>query len=140
MPLIVEVWFLHLKTCIIKISFVAKTENLRPCSSLRDKHTHGRTHAQTHAFYYIYALCYSSRVKNHCLFQPCLGLCHTLHSQANVMEIFRSCQHRGRHGIIFGWAKHLFPLFPTLPNTYPPLLTPPSHFNTGIRGITPEKF
>jgi hypothetical protein len=47
MPLIVEVWFLHLTTCLIKTSFVAKNENLRPCSSLRDKHTDGRTDGRT---------------------------------------------------------------------------------------------
>jgi hypothetical protein len=43
-------------------------------------------------------------------------------------------KHRGRHGIIFGWAKHLFPPFSTIPN--PPLLSP---FDTGVRGYHPGK-
>jgi hypothetical protein len=62
-----EVWFLHLRTCLIKTSFLAKSENLRPCSSLRDKRTNARTdgrtdartHIETHAFYNIYALRYA---------------------------------------------------------------------------------
>jgi hypothetical protein len=48
MPLIVEVWFLHLRTCLIKTSFQAKSENLRPCSSFRDEHTDARTDGRTY--------------------------------------------------------------------------------------------
>jgi hypothetical protein len=50
--------------------------------------------------------------------------------------------HRGRHGIIFGWAKYLFPLFPTLPNPTQPLHSPhpcPALLIQGSGGITPEK-
>jgi hypothetical protein len=45
--------------------------------------------------------------------------------------------HRGRHGIIFGWAKHLFPPFPTLPNPSSP--SPPLLIR-GSGGMTSEKF
>jgi hypothetical protein len=62
------VHLLHLTTYFTKTSFLAKIENLRPCSSLRDIRTDGRTDGRTdiqiHADYNIYALCYSSRVKN----------------------------------------------------------------------------
>jgi hypothetical protein len=63
------VHLLHLTTYFTKTSFLAKIENLRPCSSLRDTRTDGRTDIQTHADYNIYALCYSSRVKNDSLVQ-----------------------------------------------------------------------
>jgi hypothetical protein len=48
MPLIVQVWFLHLTTYFTKTSFLAKIENLRPCSSLRDIRTDARTDARTY--------------------------------------------------------------------------------------------
>jgi hypothetical protein len=64
MPLIVEVWFLHLTTCLIKTSFLAKNENLRPCSSLRDKHTDAHTYKHTRSITYTrYAITRALTIK-----------------------------------------------------------------------------
>jgi hypothetical protein len=47
MSLIAEVWFLHLRTFLTKISFGAKNETLNPAAHFGQ--TYARTDAQTHA-------------------------------------------------------------------------------------------
>jgi hypothetical protein len=64
MSLIAEVWFLHLRTFLTKISFGAKNETLKPCSSLRTNiRTDGRTNTRV-VLYIRASLCHSPRVKN----------------------------------------------------------------------------